>query len=173
VVPDRRPKLVSAKPPPSAPKLKLEPRHCAEQQCSECGINLLLPLTCPNDNRVDVRVAVRVFEVVPRTTADPHRWKCRWDLHNRRLVLDTFEADTLVIMTDFSANFDCDPSARLNSATSEHALLDVFLVHHSPSYTARWLPCTVQVPEELSAPSAAGSQVPAEVRPRDLTNGEL
>jgi hypothetical protein len=56
------------------------------------------------------------------------------DLHNRHLVLDTFKTDTLIIMTDFSANFDCEPSAQLNSATSEHALLEVFLVHHSPSY---------------------------------------
>ncbi|KAJ1400066.1 hypothetical protein B484DRAFT_244299 [Ochromonadaceae sp. CCMP2298] len=64
----------------------------------------------------------------------PHRWRCKWDLHQRRLLLDTFENDKIVILTDFSANYNCDPTVRLNSATSEHAILDVVLVIHSPEW---------------------------------------
>ncbi|KAJ1427293.1 hypothetical protein B484DRAFT_397275 [Ochromonadaceae sp. CCMP2298] len=83
------------------------------------------------DAREDVSVAVRVFEVVPRTTADPKKVKKKdrteKELVEKMMTGKEIMADTLVIMTDFSANFDCDPSARLNSATSEHALLDVFL----------------------------------------------
>jgi hypothetical protein len=62
----------------------------------------------------------------------PHRWHVRFDLQNRRRLLNMFKSNRIVIMTDFSANYDCDPGQKLNSATSEHAILDVFIVCHSP-----------------------------------------
>ncbi|KAJ1441120.1 hypothetical protein B484DRAFT_427184 [Ochromonadaceae sp. CCMP2298] len=64
----------------------------------------------------------------------PHRLRCIWDLHHRRLHLETYLPNRIVIKTDFSANYDCDPGTKLNSATSEHAILDVFMVSRSPEY---------------------------------------
>lgn len=61
-----------------------------------------------------------------------HQWDKKWDLHNRRLLLETFPADTLVIQTDFSATTDLNPQDRVNSAIAGHAIQAVFMVFHSP-----------------------------------------
>ena len=37
-----------------------------------------------------------------------HQWDKKWDLHNRRLLFETFPAQTLVIQTDFSATTSID-----------------------------------------------------------------
>lgn len=62
----------------------------------------------------------------------PHRWDTSWDLHHRQLLTRTFEDDTLLINTDFSATMNLDPQYRINSAISGHAIQAVFIVSHSP-----------------------------------------
>lgn len=63
----------------------------------------------------------------------PHAWDAAWDLFMRRFLLRNFTSDTLIIMTDFSATYDCNPKYKLNSAIAAHAIQDVFVVSHSPT----------------------------------------
>lgn len=135
-------------------------RPCAYGTCALCGPAQKLPLTCPVDMRDDILITVRDFQMVKRgsreqkelvevqmtprqimtelrgmcTEYTSHQWDKKWDLHCRRLLLETFSNTALVIQTDFSATTDLNPQDRINSAIAGHAIQDVILVSHSPTY---------------------------------------
>ncbi len=64
----------------------------------------------------------------------PHHWDAEWDLQNRRLLYDTFDPKAAVVKTDFSATVNLIPQHQLTAAVPGHAILDVFIASHSPTY---------------------------------------
>lgn len=144
--------------PSASTHLRTFARPCSYGTCAVCGVGRRLPLTCPVDNDPNVVVTVREFQVVKRGNREQkeivevrmsaaellqkivalfpswakHQWDKRWDLHTRRLVLETFGPTTLVVQTDFAATTDLNPQDRVNSAIAGHAIQAVFMVSHSP-----------------------------------------
>lgn len=82
-------------------------------------------LTEVDMNMMDV---MKRFEAAAKMLV-PYQWSRIWDLHNRQLFFETFDAFTLVICTDFAANFACTPQYRLTSAQDAHAIQGVRILH--------------------------------------------
>ena len=64
--------------------------------------------------------------------AAPHNFDLRWNLHSRRLFLNTFPPWFLSLLCDFSATYNINPNFRVNSFVPQHIVQLVFVASHSP-----------------------------------------
>ena len=83
--------------------------------------------------------------VMHSLTYFPHDWSDILQLHERRVVLRTFDDDTIVVCSDFAAQQEARGNDRGTCATSTHVNKDIFVVYHSPRDVEGNRVCTVDV----------------------------
>ena len=63
-----------------------------------------------------------------------HIFVSHWDQHQRKLLLESFDSNTLVIHSDYSAIYDIKNKNRVNSAIDTQLQQEVLVCSHSPRF---------------------------------------
>ena len=135
--------------------------ECGNSRCSKCGIDKKLKiLQCPSLQALTKKVKVTIWKDAPprnggrsqkepcslkmpyntflqffcdqSVTALKHMVETEWANECMTNKAETFSADEIVVLTDFSATPNLEAIATDNSSESNHMILDIFVVLTNP-----------------------------------------